>query len=289
MVNGPYIMPPEFYLKAKEATIMPFRKTSIVRELVSVRANLGGVGVQNWSWNTQGTMSEATLSWNFTQTTEDQISLTRQSQPIPVLHKEFKLDYRDMQAAAMNGYPLSMKNISEAAYKVAYLENTLILDGWNPKGTTSASDYEVKGLYQLAGNQVTSNYDFATYGNALQAVEDAMNLYIEDEIFGPFNLVLHPTQYMELMLSENANYEKPEMPRVKELIEGRIIKTPFMPVGTGLLIPQRDAMQAEILITQDASIYTEVEAKSRDFWGQVYECLTLAVYQPNSICRLTNI
>lgn len=291
MVNGPYIIPPEFYMKAKEATIMPFRKTSVVRELVSVRPNLGGVGVQQWSWNKQGTMSDAQLSWSFTQTSEDQISLTRESMPIPVLHKEFKLDYRDMQAAALNGYPISMKNISEAAYKVAYLENTLILDGWNPKGTgpASGSDYEVKGLYQSAGNEVTLDKDFGTYGNALDAVEAAQNLFIADEVYGPFNMVIHPTQYMELMMSEHASYKLPELNRVEALLGGNIIKTPFITAGTGLIIPQKDAMQAEILITQDASIYTEVEAKSRDFWGQVYECMTLAVYQPNSICRLTTI
>jgi uncharacterized linocin/CFP29 family protein len=290
MVNGPYILPPEFYMKAKAATITAARQRSIVRDLVSVQGNLGGIGVQNWSWSKQGTMSEAQLSWSFTQTGEDQISLSRESTRIPVLHKEFKLDYRDLAAAQMNGYPLSMKNITEATYKVANLENKVILDGYNPKGTSTASDYEVKGLYQSAGNEITDNYDFGTYGKATDAVAAARELFIEDEVYGPYNLIINEIQGLELQLSEHASYANPEKPKVEGLLGGgRIIETPFMPAGKGLLVPTKDAMQAEMLITQDMTLFTEVEAKSRDFWGQIYECVTLAVYEPNSICRLTTI
>ena len=288
MVNGPYILPPEYYSRAKDAVITAARRASIARQLVSVRGNLGGIGVQNWNWSKQGTMSEAMLSWSFTQTSEDQISLSRESTRIPVLHKEFKLDYRDMAAATMNGYPLSTKNISEAAYKVTYLENQLILDGYNPKGTTTASDYEVKGLYQSAGNSVTSSLHFgAAYGNALAAVHAAQEKFLEDEVYGPFNMIVNDRQFMELELSEHTSYALPEMPRVEKLLGGRVIKTPFMPEGKGLLTPAKDALQAEMLITQDMSIYTETEAKSRDFWGQIFECVTLVVYEPDSICSLT--
>lgn len=291
MVNGPYVLPPEYYMRAKEAVITTARREAIARQLVSVRGNLGGIGVQNWSWSTQGEMSEAQLSWDFTQTSEDQISLGRASTRIPVLHKEFKLDRRDMATANMNGYPMTTKNISAAAYKVMCLENSLILDGWNPKGTgTSAgSDYEVKGLYQLAGNSVTTSLDFGTYGNALAAVKAAQEKFIGDDVFGPFNMILNPLQYMELELSEHAQYNKPEKERVESLLGGRVIKTPWMPAGNGLIIPQKDAMQAEMLITQDMTIHTEIEDKSQDLWGQLYECCTLVVYEPDSICKLTTI
>jgi len=290
MVNGPYILPPEFYMRAKKAVISAARKTSICRDLVSVQANLGGVGVQNWSWNKEGEMSDAQLSWNFTQTSEDQIALSRDSTRIPVLHKEFKLDYRDLAAAQANGYPLTTKNISAASYKVMNLENKLILDGWNPKGTTTASDYEVKGLYQQAGNEVTDSLDFGTYGNALAAIKAAKIKFIEDEIYGPFNLVINDVQSFELEQSEHSTKDLMEWDQVTRILNGgRIITTPFQPVNTGLVIPMKDALQAEMLITQDMSMYTEQEAKTRDFWGQIYECVTLVVYEPNSICRLTKI
>lgn len=289
MANGPYILPPEFYMKAKDAVITAARKVSIARDLVSVRGNLGGIGVQQWTYSKQGEMSDAQLSWNFEQTGEDQISLSRESTRIPVLHKEFKLDYRDMAAAALNNYPITMKNISAASYKTMYLENTVILDGYNPKGTSTASDYEVKGLYQSAGNQVTSSSDFGTYGNATAAVMDAIELFLDDEVYGPFNLVLNNLQAMELNMSQHGSYPNPEKPIVQELLGGRIISTPFMPKGKGMIIPIKDAMQAEMLITQDFSIHTEIESKSRDLWGQVYECMTLAVYEPDCICRLTTI
>lgn len=278
-------IPVEFYRQIKDRIVFTARTQSVARRLINTRLVGGGIAVQQWTYDQANEVSDALLTYAFTDTGEDTIELSRSDVPIPVLHKEFRIGRRDLAAAQRGGFALNASTASSAAYKVMNLENKIVLDGY----TVDGSNYEIKGLYQSAGNTVSTSYDFGTSGNPLKAVAEGIGELMEDEITGPYNLVLNPTQYMELAISETDG-GNPELPAVQKLLEGgEIITTSWQTAGTGMITASMDSGFFELVIPQDMTYETEVLQKSKDLWGRVYECIVPVVYDTNAICKLASI
>ena len=278
--------PVEYYRQIKDAIVFTARKQAVARKIINTRNISGGIGVQQWTYDTANEVSDALLTYQFTDTAEDWIELARTDVPIPLLHKEFRISRRDLAAAARGGFGISTATVSSAAYKVMNLENQLILNGFAADGT----NYDIKGLYQSAGNS-TEGKDFATAGQPLESVATAIDLMQADNITGPYNLVLNPTQYMELATSVlGSGAGEREMAMVKEILEGgNIYSTSFQAAGTGMLLADASAGFFEMIVAQDMTTETEVLQKSKDLWGRVYECVIPVVYDANAICKLTTI
>ena len=278
--------PVEYYRQIKDAIVFTARKQAVARKIINTRNISGGIGVQQWTYDTANEVSDALLTYQFTDTAEDWIELTRTDVPIPLLHKEFRISRRDLAAAARGGFGISTATVSSAAYKVMNLENQLILNGYAADGT----NYDIKGLYQSAGNSTTGS-DFGTAGYPLASVAGAIDLMQADNITGPYNLILNPTQYMELAISVlGSGAGEREIAMVKEILEGgNIYSTSFQPAGTGMLLADASAGFFEMIVAQDMTTETEVLQKSKDLWGRVYECVIPVVYDANAICKLTTI
>jgi uncharacterized linocin/CFP29 family protein len=277
-------IPIEFYRQIKDRIVFTARTQSVARRLINARLVGGGIAVQQWTYDQANEVSDALLTYAFTDTAEDQIELSRTDVPIPVLHKEFRIGRRDLAAAQRGGFALNAATASSAAYKVMNLENSMVLNGYAADG----SNYDIKGLYQSAANTKTGA-DFGTAGNALKSVAGAIELMMADEITGPYNLTLNPTQYMELAISESAG-GNPELPAVLKLLEGgEIITTSWQAAGTGMLTADKNSGFFELVVPQDMTFETEILQKSKDLWGRVYECVIPVIYDPNAICKITGI
>lgn len=281
-------IPEEYYTQVRDSIIDTIRKQSISRQMLPARLVPGGIGTQQFTFDTATEVSEAMLSWAFVDNAEDVVGRGREHVPIPVLHKEFRIGRRDLAAAMNGGYDLDTRSANSAAYKVAMLENELVVDGFAPDDST----YEIKGIYQSAGNSYSTSADFGTPGKALTAVEGALNKLYEDDIDMNFDMYLHPTQYLELATSVfgQALEGSQEMPMVEKLLGGNIIKTSWLTAGTGLIMPSECPNYfGELIIAQDATVEFEVMPKSKDLWGRVYECVVPVIYEENAFCTLTTI
>ena len=166
---------------------------------------------------------------------------------------------------------------------MACAENTLALLGWSRDGST----YDINGLYNGAGNTITGS-DFGTAGNAISTVADAMGELMADEIFPPYNLLVHPTQYAELAGSVLTNGDR-EVSHVKEVIGGSLIPTPFITDGTAMLLASPEARHFELVVAQDLTVETWEDAETGDLRGRVFECVVPAIYDANAICAITGV
>lgn len=281
------VLPPETYMKIKEGVVKNARKHSIARQIIGVRPLNAGVGLQQWSYDTLSEVSDAQITYAFTETGEDVADFARNHVPIPVIHKEFRIPYRDIVTAQKGGFPLQAATADSASYKIMLMENSMLLDGYAADGT----NYDINGLYQAAGNAESTSKDFGTAGNAIAKVQLAIDLMLTDDIYGPYNLVLNHTQFMELAVSVlGSGAGDREMPMVRELLGGgQIYATPFQTAGTGMLLAQPGSGFFEAVMPVDLTVRTETLQKSRDEWGQIYECIVPVVYNANAICKLTAI
>ena len=280
-------IPTEFYEEMREQIVQTARKTNIARTLMPARLISGGIGTQQYSYDTLTEVSDAIFNYEFDKNSEDVIGRSRTHAPIPVLSKDYRISRRDMVAAANGNYDLNALTANSAAYKVTNLENQMVINGYSRDGST----YDVEGLYQSAGNSYSDSADFGTAGNALTAVQAALNLLYADNIDTNFNLILNPTQYLELATSifGSSNEGEREMPMVEDLIGGRIIRTTWQTAGTGMLVAEPTGGFYELLVAQDLTNEMEETPLVHDMYGRVYECVLPVIYEPNAICTLTTI
>jgi uncharacterized linocin/CFP29 family protein len=217
---------------------------------------------------------------------EDIVDLSRTTLPVVVVKKGFRVNRRSLAASRTYGTPLDTANAKSAAYKVAKKEDELILDGYAADGST----YDIKGLYQKAGNSDTGS-SFGTSGQGIDSLNAAMALLLADNIYPPYHMVLNPTQYMEMHneLSSTAVLEIDVLRRM--LGGGEVFVTPAQTAGTGMVLAAGDRGYFDLAVGVD--ITTEVEVlplnKGRDLYGIVYECVVPRVWETNAICKMTAI
>ncbi len=284
-ILGPAI-PEEYIEKIRSDVIISARRQNVVRKLTKVRPIGNSLGIQTWVYDQATEVSDAELSWALTDVGEDVIGLSRSSVNIPVLHKEFKITGRDLEAAALGGFPISTQTAQSAAYKVANLENMVGMVGYAADDT----NYDINGFYKSAGNTVSDSYDFGTAGYALAAVAAAVAEMENDEIYPSFNLILNPTQYTQLAISTLGSGIGPsEFGMVKGLIGGEIYSTPYQTAGTGMLMTVPEAGHHEIVVAKDLTTQVLRDEWSGDLKGRVYEAIIPVVYETDAICSLTTI
>ncbi|MHC1570343.1 MAG: family 1 encapsulin nanocompartment shell protein [Methermicoccaceae archaeon] len=273
----------EQYRQVKEDVVVAARRANVARKLMAVRGPLG-LGVQQYGYDRLTEVSEALVSHVFEARDTDSPNLSRTNVDIPVLQKTFELNRRDVESSRRFGTPLNTAAANSASYRVAYAENEIALLGWAKDGST----YDIKGLYEAAANDYDTTKDFGTAGNAITAVSAAMGMLLDDQISPPYNLVLHPTQYAELVASVLSNGDR-EFTHIRDIIGGEIFTTPFVSDGTAALLASPEARFFELVVAQDLTVETEELPRTRNTFGRVFEAVVPVVYDTNAICKLSDI
>lgn len=275
----------EQYKYIDEAVKISARQAMIGRRLMPIYGPLG-FGKEAIAHDVLTEVADAQIdtAWRV-DASEDIINLSRTTLPVAVIKKGFRINRRSLAASRTAGTPLDTATAKSAAYKVAKKEDELILDGYAADGST----YDIKGLYQKAGNS-TAGSSFGTSGQGIDSANAAMALLLADNIYPPYNMVLHPTQYMEAH-NELSGTATLEVDVIRRMIGGEVFVTPSQTDGTGMVLAAGDRGFFDLAVGVD--ITTEVETTplvhGRDLYGVVYECVVPRVWETNAICKMTTI
>jgi len=260
------------------------RRVIVGRKLLDLTPPYG-FGKQAITFNvlTEVQAGKINLAWGV-DFTEDIPNLTPTTLPIPVLHKEWKINRRSFEASRTHGEPLDTAALASAAYKCGILEDELIIKGYSKDGTT----YDIKGLYESAGNDEDTALDWGTKANILTSINNAVTLLTADNIFPPFNLTLNPIQFNQLF-QHVANTARFYRDVVKERIGGEIYQTPALVDGKGMLTAAPGAGFFDLAVGVDMTHEETILEKTKDLWGVVYECICPRVWETNAVCKLSAI
>lgn len=258
------------------------REGRVARTLLGSPLGPLGLGDTKYTHDTMTEMGDAIISMQF-EDHMDGVDYSEASVIIPLIQENFFITRRNLAASRKYGRPLDNANALSAAYKILQKEETYLLQGWTRDGTT----YEVEGLEQKAGNSYTTSKDFGTPGNPIAAVSGAMALLRIDNILPPYNLILYPTQYQELVGSIFTGGVD-EFKKVKEMIGGEILASANVTTDDGILMSTPGRGHYQLIMGQDLTTeYYDREGKGT--FSRVYEALGIVVYDANSICTITNI
>lgn len=244
-------------------------------------------GTQTYGYDTLTHGSAAAFDYTYPgKQSVDAINLSRTTVAIPNVHKEFHISKLDLAASMMSGTPLNTTQAESAAYKVAYAEDSMLINGWAQDGAT----YEVSGLYQAAGN-TDGGSDWATATNITSSLQDGISALITDNIQPPYNIVVHPDQYTD-MLELVSNTAITYVDHVKQMLQGgQIYVTPAITATTAMLVAANPNGAFEYVVAEDLTTVTETESvkDGQGLFGRVYLRGLPVIYDANAICTLTGI
>lgn len=279
--------------------IMPLQQITVARRLMTRNPEITGRGVFNFDKNVLTGLKDAVISYDLPKPDDnrDAVKVKKSTVDIPVISEPFEIPRGDFEAWKNKGVKIDTAASQDAMARVVEREDDLVINGWSPDGTT----YEVEGFNNLTGrNQVTTDLDFGTYGNATKAVGAALELFDDSKVRAQgWYLILNRTQARELRTSRSAQGVK-ELTDVIELLNndkatgpGQIFSSADQAAGTGAMIPiDTGRRYMELVIPQDIWTVLGLDSRAEDIspvYGTVLEVVYPHFKKPEAVCTLNSI
>jgi len=275
---------------------MPLQQVLIGRKLIPRNNELSGKGVGNQSIEMFkfSDISAAIIDYTIPEKSYEGIDATSAVVQMAYLARDYKIPRTLFESFMLKGLAIDADVAIQAAYKVAYAEDQLFLDGWAPDGT----NYKINGLYQSANQTESTSDDFGTFGKAIEKVSKAIALAEAASVYGPYNLVLNPTQDNELLSSYE--YGASEREIVMKMLNknssaqaGQVYSTSIQTVDTGMLLPVQNPVYFDYVEAQGPVNDIGEDSKSPKFsplYGNVLEAIVPRIkFSGDQIIKLTNI
>ena len=273
------------FIKAR--AVFAARRAFVARKLFGTAIRKIDAGSQTFGYDTLTEVSAAALDFQWPgRESQDIINLARTTVGIPVLHKEFEINKLDLAASNQSGTPLNTSTAESAAYKVALLEDGLLILGYAADGTT----YDINGLYNSAGN-TKAGATWGTGTNIPLSINGAIAVLLTDNIMPPYNLTLHPDQYVETRVLI-ANTAVSYLQWITESLGGgSVYVTPSITAGTGMMTKANPDGMFEYVMAEDITTETEILSKQlgNNLFGRIYARGLPVVYDANAIASITGI
>jgi len=207
---------------------------------------------------------------------EDRIEVKeRMNLTIPLIYKDFKLSWRDIESARQYGMPLELGPVIASADFCALEEDKLIFNGCDECG------YE--GLTNAKGCATVDAQDWKGTGNAFQNVVNAIERLTSAGFYSPYAMVVSPPLYaMMHRILDGRGVLEIEM--IRKLIEG-VFQTPVIK-GDGVIVLATGAQNLDLVIAQDL-ITAYLGPEGMDHLFRVFETVALRIKRPGSICAFS--
>lgn len=193
---------------------------------------------------------------------------------LPIVHKDFRLFWRDIATARQLGAPLDLFAAGGAAAAVALAEDDLIFKG--------SEAHHLPGLLTAAGTKLA----LASWGRveaAFKNVTAAREILVQKGFYGPYALVLSPDLYATVQRIM-PNTGRLEVQFLADLATVGVFQAPAMPAKTALLVATGPE-NLDLVVAQDlTAAYLGPDGMDHPF--RVFESLVLRVKQSGAICLI---
>jgi uncharacterized linocin/CFP29 family protein len=265
-------------------TIKP---AAIVRRLLSIKRVSTDGGVMWITTPSEVDMSEASVTLHGAAQADDQAEYTESSQLIPVIQKNFKIQWRDLAASRRSGQDLYTQYVRQAARKVLEVEEKMALtgeyDGWACKG--------IQGLLQSAGNSVAAAGNWPA--NAIDDINAARSVLQAAGFVGmPFDLI-GPPAMIKCLDDQLPNTEITYRSFLtRNGLVSRIWETAYLFAGDGgqdsVLLVQASADNFDLVESMPPKV-NRWEYKDGNIYGYLRECVVPRIKRAASIYEITDI
>jgi uncharacterized linocin/CFP29 family protein len=194
---------------------------------------------------------------------------------LPLIHQDFRLAWRDIEASRRMGWPLELGPAAAASAACARAEDELIFHGHPEHG------YE--GLLNATDRHTVSLGDWDESGQAFANIVAATEALVADGFYEPFAVVLSPALYAKTQRVAKGT-GRLEGKLIKDVAEGGLFRSPVLAENQGLVVAQ-GAHNFDLVVAQDL-ITAYLGPENMDHTFRVMEILSLRIKRPGAICAL---
>ena len=193
MTNELYTLTRQF-----DKSIVPvLRETPSAMSLLPINTDYRGLGKSAVRVAGYASRGASRIGFEILQTAGDGVDVTGFDTKIAVIQDDATIKRTDWEAYTENGIPISSDIAMEMAGNNNALIDKLVYNGW----AADATNYDIKGLYQVAGTSATGA-DCATFGNTLKSVMAGITALEQAGVYSPgYILGLHAVQWSQAMAS----------------------------------------------------------------------------------------
>ncbi|NLF03287.1 MAG: bacteriocin family protein [Anaerolineales bacterium] len=189
---------------------------------------------------------------------------TRRFVPVPMIHKDFRLEWRHVAAGRQGGMPLELGPAAAAAAACARAEDQLIF----------------QDLLNAEGSHSVELGDWDEPGAAFAAVVGAIETLVANGSFGPFAVVLSPALYAKTQ-RVSRGMGRLESKLIDDVAKGGMHRSPVLTGNQGMVVAQ-GAHNLDIAVAQDL-VTAYLGPEGLDHMFRVMESLVLRIKRPGAI------
>jgi uncharacterized linocin/CFP29 family protein len=194
---------------------------------------------------------------------------------LPMLFKDFKIFWRDVEADRHLGIPLDVSTAAVAAADLAQQEDDLIFNGHDELGH--------QGLLTAEGRLTVGLGNWQDGGGPLADAVKAVNALTTAGHYGPYAMAVSPFLYGQTV-RVYGNTGMLELDQVKALLRGPIYPSSAIRDNKAVVIAT-GIQNLNLAIGQDlVTAYTAAENMNHIF--RVFETLALLVRRADAICTI---
>ncbi|MCR4431299.1 MAG: bacteriocin family protein [Tepidanaerobacteraceae bacterium] len=258
----------------ESAIVSTARQQLVGRRFIPVVGPLGA-GVQHINIDALSGEFEASMDLEGEMEAGAIIQTRRSYKNIPILYKDFKIHWRDIEAAESSGIPLDTASAAACAYSVALAEDSLIFNG--------KAELGISGIFTVQGKTSLSISDWNETGTAYDDVVNAIEVLSLKGFYGPYAMVTSPKMFAAL----NKVYKDTpylELDRIKNLMTAGVFQSPAICSNSAVII-STGAQNIDLVIAMDLNLAFLETAKMNHAF-RVLEMVMPRIKRPDAICTL---
>lgn len=216
---------------------------------------LGGLGTLLSGYETVSEMTAADVSMDGdVQGQEDNVEFGDNFVPVPIIHKDFRISQRKLEASRRMGEGLDITQGRAAARVVREQMESMLFNGH----TKQLAGYPIYG-YTTAPNRIIGAAvgDFGTAMNGYKTIVKAVGALGAFGFNGPFGAYVSQTQYNELFNQSSTSYQKNEYQLILEgFPQVKYLKPSYPSFGLtagSLVVVQLDPEVVDLAIAEDVT------------------------------------
>jgi uncharacterized linocin/CFP29 family protein len=195
--------------------------------------------------------------------------------PLPIIYKDFKIHWRDIETAKKIGVPIDFSVAAVAASQVAISEDKLIFHGDKETG--------FMGLLNVEGRNKVKKSDWTKEGEAFSNILEAVEKLNESGFYSNLALALNPKDYATLHRLYG-NSGTLEIDHIKKLFDVGVFTTPVVPQNKAVLVAT-GIENMDLFVSQDV-ITAYINYENMDHYFRVLEIVALRIKRPESVCTI---
>ena len=191
--------------------------------------------------------------------------------PIPLLHKDFTIPWRDLETSRQFGVPLELSTGVSASRQLAFAEDRFVFYG--------KKEFGIDGILTVDGARQRRMKNWNTVGNAFADITYAVSELAKDGFSSEIYAVLSPTDWAKLHRIFG-NSGTLEIEQIKKVVKD-VVVSPALDEGTAIVLSSTDDV-IDLFVAHDVSL-AFIETRGMDVVMRVMEAVVPRIKNPHAI------